>query len=143
MVISKNKVIFQSVEGNFRQFSKKIWTRFPRALPPGMRMKLEDKNSQSGTPSQHYYFLVSFQHQMIFQQNQCSSIFNLDSSQMKNLETFRFYCKQVDSCPLKCFLLLQLAKNAICIIFTKLLKNFLLAKLTQIYDIYHAYVFLE
>ena len=39
IVISKNKIFFKSVEGKFWQFSEKIWTGFPRALPPGISMK--------------------------------------------------------------------------------------------------------
>ena len=54
IVISKNKIFFRSVEGNFWRFSKKIWTGFPRALPPGIRIKLEFKNSNYGTPFLHY-----------------------------------------------------------------------------------------
>ena len=38
IVISKSKIFFQSIERKFWPFSKKIWTGFPRALPPGMKM---------------------------------------------------------------------------------------------------------
>ena len=40
IVISKHKIFFQSVEGNFGQFSKKIWAGLPRALPPGISIKM-------------------------------------------------------------------------------------------------------
>ena len=50
IVISKNKIFFQSVEGNFWQFSKKIWTGLPHALPPGMKIQKERENSQKRIP---------------------------------------------------------------------------------------------
>ena len=37
--ISKKQIFFKSVEGNFEQISEKIWTGFPRALPPGMKFQ--------------------------------------------------------------------------------------------------------
>ena len=60
IVISKNKIFFKSVEGNFCQISEKNWTGFPRALPPGISMRKEHKNCQNGTSSLHYYFQVCF-----------------------------------------------------------------------------------
>ena len=60
MVIWKYKTFFKSVEGNFWHFSEKIWTGFPRALPPGIRMKLEDKKFKCGNPSLHCYFWAGF-----------------------------------------------------------------------------------
>ena len=58
--ISKYKIFFKSVEGKFWGFSEKIWTGFPRALPPGIRMKLEDKKFKCRNPSLHCYFWTGF-----------------------------------------------------------------------------------
>ena len=46
IAISKNKEFFKSVEGNFGQFSDKIWAGFPRALLPGISIKIKQKNCQ-------------------------------------------------------------------------------------------------
>ena len=56
--ISRSKISFKSVEGNFWQISEKNWTGFPRALPPGISMRQEYKNCQNGISSLQYCFNV-------------------------------------------------------------------------------------
>ena len=58
--ISKYKIFFKSVEGKFWRFSDKIWTGFPCALPPGISVRKEHKNSQNGTSTLQYYSRVFF-----------------------------------------------------------------------------------
>ena len=60
MLISKSKVFFKSVERNLEQISKKFWTGFPRALPPGISMKQIEKNCKKRTLSLLYYIEGNF-----------------------------------------------------------------------------------
>ena len=122
ILISKHQIFFKSVEGNFWNFSEKIWTGFPRALPPGMSIKEKDKNSKTSTPSLYYYVGMDFQC-LIDELSKKAFLCTLDRimTSQKHVESFRFPIKKIYfPCECICFVL-DMQKRHLCNFYLKLL----------------------
>ena len=84
--ISKSKIFFKSVEGNFWRFSKKFWPGFPRALPPGISLMKDCKNCELKTLFLLSYIKWFFWHKLQFELKYHHGSIILNYLNLKNIQ---------------------------------------------------------